>query len=145
MGLFSLCLMTAEAQPCQSLDTMHWLSGDWEYKDAKQEIREYWLVVSSNTMEGHGVSISNTMTSRETLRIVVMSGEVFYFAKVASNSLPIAFKLTHCESDRLIFENKHHDFPQKIIYQFINPNKITVFVSGEDNKGFKVNYQRQRR
>ena len=48
-------------------------------------------------IEGAGAtreSGSSTVETTETLRLVEMSGEVFYLAKTRQNPLPVAFKLS---------------------------------------------------
>ena len=72
-----------------------------------------------------------------------MSGEVFYLAKVASNNLPVPFKLTSCMDNTAIFENTEHDFPKKIAYQLTDRNNIAVSVTGDKGKGFKIEYTRE--
>ena len=61
-------------------------------------------------------------------------------AKVASNNLPVAFKLTSCTAKTAIFENSQHDFPKKLNYQLNKDKSITVFVSGEKGKGFSIEF-----
>ncbi|MEW6991134.1 DUF6265 family protein [Colwelliaceae bacterium 6441] len=82
----------------------------------------------------------NKIVSSETLRLVEMSGEIFYIAKVKSNDSPIAFKLTNCTKNTAIFENSQHDFPKKINYKYKKNKGISVFVSGENGKGFLIEY-----
>ncbi len=133
------------ATPCHSLTSVSWLNGHWQYQGDGQKVRESWWAVSENTMEGEGQTrtTSNERVSAETLRIVAMSNMVFYLAKVDSNLLPIAFKLIDCESNRLVFENKEHDFPQTIIYQLVDDNHIHVKVLGKDNTQLIMDYIRQ--
>ena len=75
-----------------------------------------------------------------------MSGEIFYLAKVTHNTLPIAFKLTHCSASdkqrRFIFENKQHDFPNVIEYQQLSDNYMTINVSGKSGKSFTIQLHR---
>jgi hypothetical protein len=69
-----------------------------------------------------------------------MSGEIFYMAKVVSNDLPVAFKLTSCTTNTAIFENSQHDFPKKLSYQLNKDKSITVSVSGENDEGFLIEF-----
>ena len=99
--------------------------------------------VSDKTFEGAGETFSvkkNKIVNSETLRIVEMSGEIFYLAKVPSNDSPVAFKLTDCTENTAVFENSQHDFPKKISYQYEQNKGITVFVSGENGEGFLIEY-----
>lgn len=144
--LMSLCLVfqtSIQAKPCDSLESLTWLVGGWKAESSKLKINENWQQISGKTFEGSGITYAiekNMIVSSETLRLVEMSGEIFYIAKVASNDLPVAFKLTSCSAKTAIFENLLHDFPKKLSYQLIEENHITVFVSGEGGKGFSIEY-----
>ena len=80
--------------------------------------------------------------SVETLRLLEMSGEIFYVAKVSDNEFPTAFKLTECNTSRFVFENTKHNFPKKLIYDFRTQNNLLVSVTGDTNEGFEINLAR---
>ncbi|WP_206485851.1 DUF6265 family protein [Thalassotalea sp. G2M2-11] len=146
ISLVLLCLVfhsAVQANTCKTLESLTWLVGHWNSKSEKLNINESWKQVSSKTFEGSGYTYSvekNQMISAETLRLVEMSGEIFYIAKVANNDLPVAFKLTSCTAETAVFENAEHDFPKKLSYQLTKDKNITVFVSGENGEGFSIQY-----
>ncbi|KZN39864.1 DUF6265 family protein [Pseudoalteromonas luteoviolacea] len=134
---------TAQAKTCNTVESIAWLVGDWHSENSKLKINESWKRVSNKTFEGYGSTYSvqkSRIVSSETLRLVEMSGEVFYFAKVASNELPVAFKLTSCSDKTAMFVNSKHDFPKKIKYQLTEDKNMHVFVSGEKGKGFSIKF-----
>lgn len=146
VSLCFVCQSSVLAGTCNTIESLKWLVGNWHSENSKLKINESWRQISAKTLEGYGHTHSiekNKIVSSETLRLVEMSGEVFYVAKVASNDLPISFKLTSCTAKTAIFENPQHDFPKKIFYQFNNDKNITVFVSGDKGKGFKVEFIRE--
>ncbi|WP_276307865.1 DUF6265 family protein [Alteromonas flava] len=119
--------------------------GDWQYQSKSRKTMESWRRVSEQTFEGEGWSYLLTTPDqhqKETLRIVAMSGEVFYLAKVATNSLPVAFKLIECASTRAVFVNNEHDFPNKLVYVLRDANALTVEVTDNTGMGFTLNYLR---
>lgn len=93
-------------------------------------------------IEGIGATLdlAGAVQNRETLRLVEMSGEVFYIAKVPQNELPTAFKLTKCGQNFFVFENPLHDFPKKITYSFEGSSKMNVRVSGSLDSDFELNF-----
>lgn len=146
MLLFVFFQPMVQANACGSIDSLTWLVGDWKSESNKLKINESWKIISAKTFEGSGYTFSiekNKIVSSETLRLVEMSGEVFYVAKVASNDLPIAFKLTSCTTQAAIFENSQHDFPKKISYQLNQGDNITVVVTGEKGKSFSIEFIRK--
>jgi len=146
ISLVSLCLVlqpTVQAKACGTVESLTWLVGNWNSENSKLKIKESWQRISGKTLEGSGYTYSiekNKIISAETLRIVEMSGEVFYLAKVASNDLPVAFKLISCTNETAVFENSLHDFPKKISYQLNKEKNMTVFVSGEKGKAFSIEF-----
>ena len=128
---------------CNSLSDLDWLLGEWKTQ-VKQDLTnefltsETWLKLSDKTFEGFGKTANNI----ESLRLLEMSDEIFYLAKVSHNPSPIAFKLTACKSNAFIFENEQHDFPNTIEYKQINSNAIQVKVSGKTEKSFTIQLYR---
>ena len=53
---------------------------------------------------------------------------VMYIPTVAgqNNALPVPFKLKSSNDSVFIFENPAHDFPQRIIYRFVNNDSLVA-------------------
>jgi uncharacterized membrane protein len=135
----------AHAHPCDSIQSINWVLGQWIADDGKNITLETWIEVSPETYEGLGETHSKEskqLKSSESLRLVEMANEVFYIAKVAHNEHPIGFKLTQCSSQLAVFENPAHDFPKKLEYQ-LDENQLTVIASDGNEKGFKVSFKKQ--
>ncbi len=134
----------ALASTCDNLDVLAWLIGDWHSESDGFKTTESWRRVSQATFEGVGQtqSIESGKTvSSENNRLVEMSGDVFYIAKVKSNEYPVPFKLTACNDQLAVFENTEHDFPQKLEYRRKGEESILVSVSGAKGKGFEIRYR----
>jgi len=133
----------SSAESCNSLNQVKWLLGKWQSQQEKLTITEQWQQVSSKSIEGEGKTFKqNKLVSSETLRLVEMSGEVFYLAKVQHNAVPIGFKLVTCSITHAIFENVQHDFPKRISYQLLDNNELNVSVSDGKNKEFVLNFNK---
>ena len=99
--------------------------------------------MADTVFRGGGYTIDgDTKTLNETLFLLEVEGEVFYFAKVAHNPFPVPFKLTQLSEQTATFENPEHDFPTKLVYQRTTQDSLEVAVSGPDGKGFTVRFQR---
>ncbi len=135
---------------CNTLQSAQLLLGQWQSNSEKVQISEHWQYIDNQHMKGTGVTVRLNQAKPpfvESLKIVEMSGAVFYWAKTPQNLLPVAFKLVECSSQYLKFENVQHDFPQVIEYQQTSePNatepKITVTVSAKNNPGFQIHYSK---
>jgi hypothetical protein len=146
VSLFALLFFpAANASNCESLKTFEWLLGDWVSTSSSSTITESWQRVSSQTFEGTGVTKqtdTSEVTGSETLRLVEMSRQVFYIAKVGHNKLPVPFALVSCSDKTIVFENLKHDFPKRFLYQSLADNKMSVTVTDENNKGFSLKFSK---
>ena len=61
---------------------------------------------------------------------------------MAHNDYPVAFRLTACEADRLVFENPGHDFPRRLEYRRVDGDRLEVHVSDGEERGFKLDFRR---
>lgn len=130
---------------CDSLEIVSWLLGEWISENSSGVTIENWEKVSVNSFEGFGKTISagsNEVKSYESLRLVEMSGQIYFIAKVGHNKLPIAFALTTCSDSMAVFENPDHDFPKKIDYKLQSHDRISVTVSSGDD-GFRIEFAKK--
>jgi hypothetical protein len=126
---------------CQ-LNQLNWLIGEWS--DQSQKTQELWRKVSAATFEGEGrIKKNNQWNTYESLRLVDMSGSIFFIAKVGHNRLPVAFKASECLPDSVSFINEAHDFPNALIYKRVSENQLLIEVKGADGKGFNVSLTKQ--
>jgi hypothetical protein len=140
-----LACASAQAGPCTSLEGARWLLGSWLADSGKRVITETWKEVSTTTFEGAGITrdrVEEAVVDGEALRLVAMAGAVFYIAKVAHNDYPVAFRLTSCEAERLVFENPDHDFPRRLEYRRVDTDRMEVLVSDGAERGFRLDFRR---
>jgi len=139
---FVLLPIPSWAKKCERLSDLNALLGTWQSVQSQITRQEQWLQVSDNTFEGNGQTYIEQWKHNESLHLLSMPEGIFYVATVAHNPLPVAFKLTQCEKTRLVFKNSSHDFPNKIEYDFIDHDQVTVKISGHNNKGFNIEFTR---
>ena len=140
-----LACASAEAGACSSLEAARWLLGSWLADSGQRVVTETWVEASATTFEGAGVTRARAdgkVVDGEALRLVAMADAVFYVAKVAHNDYPVAFRLTTCDAERLVFENPGHDFPRRLEYRRIDADRMEVFVSDGAERGFRLDFRR---
>ena len=146
LTVFFLVPASATSQPCDSLNALEWILGDWTARGAKNITIESWSRVSPETFEGRGVVTSKDtgeVRSTESMRLVTMSGEVFMIPKAAHNEMPTPFKGTACSEGLAVFINKEHDFPKELKYEQTDPDSLYVYVSDGEANGFVLRFGRQ--
>ncbi len=132
----------AHAMPEDELSSLEWLLGTWQEESSRGITFETWTRVSPRTFEGVGEmqsAESGERVTTETLRIVEMSGDIFYMAYVSHNPNPVPFKLTQSSDRAAVFENPDHDFPTKLEYNLLAPDRLTVAVSNGE-RGFEISF-----
>ena len=135
----------AASEDCPTLEPARWLIGTWTATSGKERVVEEWRRASDATFEGEGTTWSLASGERkggESLRLVAMASAVYYIAKVAHNPLPVPFELTSCAAGRLVFENTRHDFPRRLEYTYVAPDRMKVHVSDGAAKGFELDFRR---
>lgn len=135
--------LVASAQNYTNLDTLHWILGGWQQDDGKKVTTEVWTKLSPSTYEGLGQTVlksDNKITFIESLRIIEMSVDVFYLAKVSHNEFPVSFKLIECSDNSAVFINAIHDFPKKIVYNLSENGKILTVTVGNNERQFTVEF-----
>ena len=128
----------------ETLESLDWLLGSWRSVGERSIVHESWVRVSDTTFEGVGESEplpSGERKLSETLRLVEMSGDVFYQAYVSHNPRPVSFALTGYSGGAATFENPDHDFPTKIVYRLESLGELVVTVSNEE-RGFTLEFER---
>ena len=105
------------------------LTGVWvsQGQDVMQE--EHWMSPAGGIMVGmHRDVRPNGSSFFEFLHIEQRADGIYYLASPRGKA-PIAFKLIEKGSDRVVFENPNHDFPQKIIY-VLREGKLVARIEG---------------
>jgi hypothetical protein len=119
---------------------MEWIIGKWENITRDGSLYEIWTKTNDTIYSGRSFMIANNDTVfSERISLELKKNELFYIPTVCdqNNAQPITFKLVSNEKNEIIFENKEHDFPQRIIYTNSNPDSLYARVEGNDNGKFR--------
>ena len=133
------------AQDCSNLNVLDWVLGEWQMESEKLVTTESWTKLSENTFDGKTQTISKKdgkVTFVETLRLVEMSGQIYYIAKVSHNEYPIPFELTECSDSTAVFVNRDHDFPKKLFYKLLDNGQMLNITVSNDERHFIIEYKR---
>jgi len=116
-----------------SLEKFSWIIDNWSTGKGKMVYYETWKTNGDKELVGHGFMVvkGDTVYS-ENISIMVEGDGIYYYAAVSNQNdgKAIPFKLVSSSSDEIIFENKEHDFPQRIIYTKKSNLKMVVVVEG---------------
>ena len=104
--------------------------GTWKMISDKIEYYEEWRLINGSELIGIGFSIEegDTVLSEE-LYLKKFSEQWAYVALPVSQTITL-FALSEYSENKFIFENKEHDYPQKIIYEFTTDGKLNAATEG---------------
>ena len=151
--LFVLCAasaLTAGAQQFSDKDfkTLYSLEGLWKMETGRGAIYEEWHKKDGNKLSGRSYRINNADTIvMERIELYREGNDIVYSPVVSNqnNQQPVAFKLASITDGRYVFENKAHDYPQRIIYQLVSKDAVHARIEGTRNgqeRGSDFRYSR---
>jgi len=110
-----VCMLPSASADTQAA-TLSWLAGNWIETKNDETVRERWAGPYGGVLLGVGVTTKGEAAkSFEFFRIAKTATGVSYFAS-PNAAAPTEFKAIEVCSDKVVFENKAHDFPQRVIY-----------------------------
>lgn len=139
---------TIEGEPTvktyEQLDKAKWLVGEWGSTSKEGNLTETWSQLNDSTLSGKTLFVSGKDTVfTETIEIVQKSDSLYYNTQVSNqnNGKPVSFKNINISDELLIFENRKHDFPQRIAYNRISGDSLIASISGmKEGKESKESY-----
>lgn len=96
---------------------------------------ESWTEGKENELLGTSYFLKNGDTLfKEQIRLVQEEQQLFYIPSVSNQNegKAIRFAAIKLSDQELLFENKTHDFPQRISYQPLGTDSLLAVVSGHD-------------
>ncbi|MDQ0968816.1 hypothetical protein QFZ20_004219 [Flavobacterium sp. W4I14] len=130
--------------------TFAFILGSWEMQTAKGKIVEQWVQNPDKTLSGKSYRINAKGDSAltETLKIKKIGKDTFYCSTVTGQNegKETCFKLINTKDATYVFEDKTHDFPQRIVYQNQGKAEMLAWIEGELNgksRKSEFRYKRQ--
>ena len=111
-----LAAPTAPSGTAGDLELLSWMVGGWANTEDGTVTEEHWLAPRGGTMLGLHRDVKGGRTvGFEFLRIEARPDGLFYLASPEGRPATL-FTAIAASADRVVFENKAHDFPQRILY-----------------------------
>lgn len=109
-----------------------WLAGKWKMQNTQAEIYEEWKKDNIQMVGESYMLKAGQKKVTENLFLQNFAGQWAYIALPKGQSITL-FALHPPENNTFIFENKEHDFPQRIIYKYDGKKTIDVTIDGQKN------------
>jgi hypothetical protein len=119
-----------------SLQPFKYLIGSWSFKTQEGELLEFWKFRDAETLIGRGYQVNNGDSSLlETVLLTSMEDGVYYIPSVEGQNIgvDVRFKLVSSANHTYVFENKDHDFPQRVVYRIRAKDELIAWIEGVRN------------
>ena len=121
----------AQQQASVTIEELQWLSGLWGIDQGERTGEEFWRPVINGRLEGKStMKKKGKVTLQETMVIEKDSSGMLTYRVKPAGQRPASFKLITAGPSILVFENKKHDFPQRIIYERIGEDSLKATIEG---------------
>jgi hypothetical protein len=105
--------------------------GKWKMDVENSEVYEEWQLVNENELIGISYSIDDGVKNiNENIYIKKFADQWAYVAVPINQNITL-FALIEHSPKKFLFENKEHDFPQKISYEFHKDGTMTAEIEGD--------------
>lgn len=151
LGLLWVSAAGQEQKPAAAaVEHLAWLAGSWRMEKAGRIVEEQWMAPAAGVMLG----VSRTVTKGRVIAHEFMQirpgpgGELFFIAQ-PSGQKEAAFRVLSQTERETVFENRQHDFPQRIGYRLDADGALFAWIEGERTDGairrIEFLYQRVKR
>ncbi len=111
--------------------------GKWKMDIENAEVYEEWELLSENELVGKSYNIKDGIKIISENLYLKKFADLWAYVAVPENQNMALFSIVEYSSKKFTFENKEHDFPQRIIYEFHKGRKLTAAIEGNVNGEFK--------
>ena len=113
-----------------SLKNLAWLAGCWEGRQGQATIEEIWSRPAGGSMLGLGRTVkAGKTTAYEFMQFREENGSLVFLPQPGGGERT-SFPLKDSFGEKLTFENKEHDFPQRVIYERKGPASLLAAIEG---------------
>lgn len=119
--------VTSENESFGKIKKLEWLEGSWTNITEKSQSYERWTRKNDSTLTSYSyTTVENDTVFVEVVNLQERFNGVFFTVVVPdqNDAEAVIFKLIPSEKGIFTFENKTHDFPQRITYS--NPVKDSI-------------------
>jgi hypothetical protein len=122
---------SARSSPDSSVAAFAWLAGCWANVAGEFGTGEVWTAPAGGTMLGVSRTVRDGKTVEyEFMQIREIAPGQLAFVAHPSGQAQAAFPLVQSSPGELVFEDPAHDFPQRVIYRLVPPDRLHARIEG---------------
>ena len=132
--LATLLLMASLPAAAADISRLNWLSGCWAYDGKDTGSGERWTAAIGGMMFAVSRTIRDGKTvAFEYLTIIETDAHALQLMAAPSGQAATRFDMVSLTEIEVIFENRNHDFPQRIIYRLGDNGTLLGRIEGKSN------------
>lgn len=120
----------------EKIDQLDWLLGTWVNETGEEFSQETWSKENDSMFSAFSFTqVANQTEFAETMALE-LKGENLLLTVATANQNdeePVTFKMISSEEGQFTFENKNHDFPERIIYSNPVKDSLHAWIEGTIN------------
>ena len=127
------------------LDTASWLAGCWAAGSSGRVVEEQWMAPRGGLMVGMSRSVRDDVATGHEFLLIRRTDAGVILSAYPSGQRPTDFVASVVTDQTLRFVNSSHDFPQKIEYHRLSPDRVVAKVFGDadaSQPAFELHYER---
>ena len=120
----------------EEINQLEWLLGTWTNESDDEFSQETWSKENDSAFTAFSFTqIGEETIFAETMVLEQKGGRVLLTVATANekNSPAVPFRLVSSEDNEFVFENKSHDFPERIIYTNPTKDSLHAWIEGTIN------------
>jgi hypothetical protein len=124
------------SQQFNRLDQCECFLGEWTSSTDEGRFYETWTRINDTVFSAYSyMTVNNDTVFSETISLELSGDEISYIVNASNQNdgNAVAFKLITVTPNEFIFENKEHDFPQRIIYSCPVTDALYARIEGTVN------------
>lgn len=128
-----LCIGQLAAAQTPALKQFNFMLGYWQTKTPKGKITENWQTTPEGlTGKSYRHDLKGDSTMMESVELKKAGNDIVFVVTgmEKDNEGTTSFKLVSGAKNRFVFENKAHDFPQRIVYENQGKDKLLAWIEG---------------
>lgn len=114
------------------IDKLGWLAGCWKRAYGRRAVEEQWMAPRAGLMLGIGRTTNaagDTLIEYEQTKIQQQGNDLVFTASPSAQATD-SFKAIAISDSSVTFENKSHDFPQRVGYTLKADGSLAAWIEG---------------
>lgn len=132
------------ASATKSVDRLAWLAGCWEAASGDSRVEEQWMAPRGGTMLGMSRTVRGGALVAHEWILIRDSGEELAYVAHPSGQATTEFRSTTVATNTVVFENKAHDFPQRVGYQRDGASLLAWIEGTKNGKSRRIEFPYRR-